>query len=95
MRNPTLRRAFRKLRLGVLAGAGDDQDDSPDQCKSTEDWRDRYMFMLSCGGVDRADVQHFFLMSVAKPLIDQRQGAEHYQKDANDCNGFHGIHFFY
>jgi len=70
---------FHKLRLGILSGPGDHQDDSPDQRQSTEEWWDRNVLMLVGGGVDGADVQHSFLMSVIEPLIGQRQAAKNNQ----------------
>src|SRR5258708_1852094 len=70
---------FQNLGLGILSASGDDHDDSSDQCQSTEDWRNGKVLMLFFSGVDRPDIQHFFLMGVIEPLISQRQASKNNQ----------------
>lgn len=67
------------FRARILSGSGDHQDDSPDQCQSTEEWRYGDVFMFLRRGVDWPDIQHFFLMGVIESLVGQRQTAKNDQ----------------
>ena len=94
MRNPTLRRdIFQSGGLGRFSGAGDDQKDSADQCKSTEDGREGDVFLPFRSGVNRAKINDFFPTGVVEALVSQRQSAKNDQKDANHHCRFHSLRF--
>jgi len=66
---------FRSFVLGTLLAADNDQNNSSDQGQPAEYGRNRNMFLIFPGGVDRPDVQNFFLMRIIESLIRQCQPA--------------------
>jgi hypothetical protein len=84
---------FQNVRLGILSGAGDDQCDSANRSQSTEEWRDGDVLLLFSSGVNRANVYHFFLMSVIEALIGEGQAAKDNQQDPNHHCRFHSLRF--
>ena len=53
------------------------------------------MLLLFRGCVNRAHIQHFFLMGVIKPLVSQRQCAKDDQRYSNLSDWFHNSRFLY
>ena len=69
------------------------QRDAPSQDQPSEHGRYGNMFLLFRGRMNRTHVQHFFLMSVIKPLVSQRQAAKNNQKYPNPKDWFHSVRF--
>jgi hypothetical protein len=90
MRYPTLRRdTLVVFELGTLFRSDDEQDDSPHQREPTEYRWNGYSVVFFCGGVDRADIEYFFLMSVIEALVSEAERAQNYQENSNPHDRFH------
>lgn len=69
------------------------QRDAPSQDQPSEHRRYGNVFLLFRSRMNRAQVQHLFLMSVIKPLVSQRQATKNNQKNSNPKDWFHSVRF--
>jgi len=90
MRYPTLRRdTLVDFELRTLFRSDDKQDDSPHQREPAEYRWNRYSVVFFRGGMDRADIKYFFLMSVIEALVGEAERAQNYQENSNPHDRFH------
>jgi len=64
--------------LRILFGSNEEQDDSSRQGESAKSWWNRHALVFFGGGVDRADIEDFLLVSVTEALIGEPECAQNY-----------------
>ena len=77
--------------LRILFRSNYKQDDASYQRYSAERRRNGNAVMFFGGGVDRADIQYFFLMSIIKAVIRKAQRAQHDKENSGPHDWFHSL----
>jgi hypothetical protein len=82
---------LRFFELRILFRSNYKQDDSSYQRYSAERRRNGNAVMFFGSGMDRTDVQYFFLMSIIKALIPKAQRAQHDKEKSGPHDWFHSL----
>ena len=77
--------------LRILFRSNHKQDNAAYQRKPTQCWWNGNAVVFFGGGMDRADIEYFFLMSVIKTLIREAQGAQHDKEKSGPHDWFHSV----
>src|ERR1700738_314234 len=68
---------FRGFELRILFRSDGKQDDPSRQREAAEYWWNRKSVVVFCSGMDRPDINYFFLMGVIESLIGKAQRAQY------------------
>jgi len=69
---------FRSFELRGLFRSNDEQNDSSHEREPAKYRRNGNSVMFLRGGVDRADIEYFFLMGIVEALIGEAKRAQNY-----------------